>query len=737
MSTAASGSRPDVGSSKNSTQTVKDTSTLSVTSPYSAKPAYGNGASIDRSPRSATSFSRKSIESVPPPASWSEGVEEDLVTHLIPRERTRQEVLWEFVTSEERYATELLKMKDTFIIPLLHPYATSPVASPHQLPDNLRQCLEVIENRILSGHLKLSEGLRKRYDEQYPLVRSLVDVVIANSHILWGYADYIIHLERALEQADDVISTSNMTKRPKKKDADEWLKVCTFLRELENGAQDRGETGLAISLSKPFQRLLKYPLLFQNLLFHTDPSTFEYESTLRMVAEVENIVRSIEDEKIQEEERAKTRDILARIEGLGKVKLLAAPEPSRVLVEERESSDASVETTQAVRGKKSFKRLSDVLRNNLGGVGGKKDLWLVVFNDVVLRCQRTGTTSLPLGSARASRAKSVPKLQGKSEVATTGWRNPTAQPRNLYKFIEIENWTPSNSVQPRGGVMSMEEAQIQPAVQQPRIVPMPDDDEDGGVDSDGSSDRKSKMSFCYWSADKKKPNSVQPREGIKEVRSRTQIHSGVQPTPMPDDDSDDSDSDGSDRNKSKASKGSSYWSADKITLQNPIAKRRPGPGGQDTRRNGSNMPSGRSRELSMNAKFGHRLVSADSSAARPSSRRTVTPSGRRRAAPSDEGHSKKITATRPARGGSARTPASSVQSTMQSLNTSQNSAATRTTTAPPNKVLSEEDGVGLYRQVIANDPSLNKVISSPAPSEDSGVGLYRQMMANDLSQNND
>jgi hypothetical protein len=340
------------------------------------------------------------------------------------------------------------------------------VASPHQLPDDLRQCLEVIEDSILAGHLKLSEGLRKRYDEQYPLVRSLVDVFIANvgftlfdlhsplicglqSHILRGYADYIIHLERALEQANDAISTSNSTKRPKNMDADEWLKVCTFLRKLEIDAQDRGETGLAISLSKPFQRLLKYPLLFQNLLFHTDPSNFEYESTLLMAAEVENIVRSIEDENIQKEERDKTRDILARIEGLDKVKQLAAPKPSRVLVEERtialaprELSDSSkpsspppAGTTKAERGKTSFERLSDVLQNGGGGVGGKEDMWLVVFNDVVLRCQRTGTTSLPLGSTHAPSAKPVLELQGKSKYATTGQRNSTARPRNLYKFI--------------------------------------------------------------------------------------------------------------------------------------------------------------------------------------------------------------------------------------------------------------------------------------------------------------
>lgn len=38
-------------------------------------------------------------------------------------------------------------------------------------------------------------------------------------------------------------------------------------QELDELAADKGESGLAISLSKPFQRLLKYPLLLQNLLF--------------------------------------------------------------------------------------------------------------------------------------------------------------------------------------------------------------------------------------------------------------------------------------------------------------------------------------------------------------------------------------------------------------------------------------------------------------------------------------
>ena len=63
-----------------------------------------------------------------------------------------------------------------------------------------------------------------------------------------------------------------------------------------------------------------------------------------------------------------------------------------------------------MRTESPFKRLSDVLRW----------LWLqegfvvVVFNDLVLQCQRTGTTSLPIASTAASRTNSLQELQGKA-----------------------------------------------------------------------------------------------------------------------------------------------------------------------------------------------------------------------------------------------------------------------------------------------------------------------------------
>jgi len=52
--------------------------------------------------------------------------------------------------------------------------------APHQLPEDLRICLEVIDSGVFDGHKRLSEALRKRYEDQYPLVRSLADVFVSN-----------------------------------------------------------------------------------------------------------------------------------------------------------------------------------------------------------------------------------------------------------------------------------------------------------------------------------------------------------------------------------------------------------------------------------------------------------------------------------------------------------------------------------------------------------------------------
>lgn len=101
-STAAS-SKTDVASFKSPKVASASTSTRVATPSYPGKTS-GDAASILQSVRSGTPYSQATNASsrILAAQSWSEVAEEDLVTHIGQRERTRQEVLWEIVASEER-----------------------------------------------------------------------------------------------------------------------------------------------------------------------------------------------------------------------------------------------------------------------------------------------------------------------------------------------------------------------------------------------------------------------------------------------------------------------------------------------------------------------------------------------------------------------------------------------------------------------------------------------------------
>jgi hypothetical protein len=198
------------------------------------------------------------------------------------------------------------------------------------------------------------------------------------------------------------------------------------------------------------------------------------------------------------------------------------------------------------------------------------------------------------------------------------------------------------------------------------------------------------------------------------VRSRAQVHSGIQPriVPLPDDNEDDGAS--SDHSDTKSKMSFSYWGADKVTIQNPAVKARQ----QGTNGRGRRVSPGTSsygRESSANAKFGTRLIASDQSlpnGTRPVSRRTQGPPAKHRTPLADDTQSAKATVTRPAWDSNTR----SAQAKQRPRLISQSGAAKATTTpaTSPNAkhlsspALSEDSGVGLYRQFIAQDPSITE-----------------------------
>ena len=147
----------------------------------------------------------------------------------------------------------------------------------------------------------------------------------------------MFHLTRAVGQLDHALECANNgRRRPQAKIGDtQLLTVGAYLPQLEENAVEKGKAGLAISLARPFQRLLKHHVMFRCLLFGTNLVIPEYEGALTIVTEVEAILGSIENEGIQREECYRTWDVLERIDGLDKVRQFAVPKPSQILMEER------------------------------------------------------------------------------------------------------------------------------------------------------------------------------------------------------------------------------------------------------------------------------------------------------------------------------------------------------------------------------------------------------------------
>lgn len=169
----------------------------------------------------------------------------------------------------------------------------------------------------------------------------------------------------------------------------------------------------------------------------------------------------------------------------------------------------------------------------------------------------------------------------------------------------------------------------------------------------------------------------------------------------------------SDESDRKSKMSFSYWGADKVTVHKPVVKGRIS---ALSGRKGALTPLGYGRESSANAKFGSRLVNQDGPHhhVRPASRRTQATPTSRRAQQSEDGHSaarSTVTSTRPAWDGSTRSPVINPLASKRPRNISQTSGT-----------------------VVAPRAS-NKSLASPAPSEDSGVGLYRQLMAQDSQLN--
>ncbi|SCV67974.1 BQ2448_95 [Microbotryum intermedium] len=355
---------------------------------------------------------------------------------------------------------------------------------PPVLPDALRKVLESVVE-MLKGHEVLASSLKEQWAKAFPLVRGLAAIWSDQPWFLETYASYVLSLEQALATIDGCIPsvnstnkvgltnssnlgtitskflkrTSSISSQPSSvpaplpsSDPANLQRLKRTLMHLEEKATEAGESGLGLCLSKPLMRLGKLPLLMQALLFHTDPTTHEWEKTRAMAFEVDELVRSIEDEKIEEEERSRARDGIARIDGI-QDKDLMAPRRTRVLMEEKiapadvdgDDSTAAVKerSSMITLGKKASKRTLGRSKRTTSTRGGEE--WFVRFSDVTVRCVKVRETDLPFGcgfSKKGEGAKREKKLKKGKVRNLCGFLSTSYSDR----FVKVEKWeTPEDA----------------------------------------------------------------------------------------------------------------------------------------------------------------------------------------------------------------------------------------------------------------------------------------------------
>jgi len=303
---------------------------------------------------------------------WSDTVDEDLVANLSPKELNRQEVLYEVIKTEYEYVRDLRLIEEHFINPIKkveEKYRQK--HKRHIVPENLNKVFNSI-SYFLFIHEVISNCLNERQEAQSPLVRSVSDILLAYVWVFRAYAPYLIHYEDALRELDECI---------RKKD-----KLGRLVKKQQKQPSCRNMP-LTTYLLKPFQRLLKYPLLVSNLLKGTDKQGTDYEETDMLKKKLDEVLADVEEQKRNHDNYVRLQELETRIQGLGRYRLAVN---NRQLLRESPACQSSITLSKQPSLRKSLTVMSSPTSNPKRH--SVRNLFTLECNDIVLLAERTGFT---------------------------------------------------------------------------------------------------------------------------------------------------------------------------------------------------------------------------------------------------------------------------------------------------------------------------------------------------------
>ncbi|KAI9490777.1 Dbl homology domain-containing protein [Zychaea mexicana] len=307
----------------------------------------------------------------------------ELVSSLSSKQIQYQELLHEFVMTEETYLSDLQLVTQVFVTDLQPSW--------NNLPEPIQRTFESL-HVIIEFHTAVVANLRECQSAQPPLIVGDVVERFRNyeiykiPHIFNVYKEYFANFE----SANDLIAKSLSNPQNASLKA-----LGQYVQERCLYPECRSLT-LQSFLLKPVQRLMKYPLFLKSQIGCFEENDGAIHQHVQCMSEMDAAIRSIEEYKIQAEQSLRLSDLGERIRNLKEIGI-QLNQPHRRLVHEgplilvpslSSSSSSSSSPTSSSSGKaaaylapqRSFSESSKQLFSKQK----KQHVYVFLFNDLIL-----------------------------------------------------------------------------------------------------------------------------------------------------------------------------------------------------------------------------------------------------------------------------------------------------------------------------------------------------------------
>ncbi|KAF7291515.1 DH domain-containing protein [Mycena kentingensis (nom. inval.)] len=234
---------------------------------------------------------------------WQAGLPAAVYASIVDRygtrEMKRQELVHDFIASEEAFVGRLTTTVKLFVIPIRMQDSRAYIAG---VPVEIGKLFDWLED-ILHLHTQLLNALRRAQEAQQPVVERVADAI---------RTAFVPQLELYQPYLARLVGVAGMIAQSV---ADQESDFGEFVR-LQEGVGECGGWSLEALLVDPVTRLGSYPALFHRLAEQTPKTHPDHVSTLVLRQSTEMMIQVMTEVKVREDEYAAVKSLSHRVRGL-------------------------------------------------------------------------------------------------------------------------------------------------------------------------------------------------------------------------------------------------------------------------------------------------------------------------------------------------------------------------------------------------------------------------------------